>query len=94
MQCSSTNSFSIYSTRVSNELGGGRPQAACLATRVGMVLAIAIGVLVGLAMFLGRNLWGYAYSNDTEVVKHISKMMPILAVSFLVDCSVFSQVCN
>ncbi|RCV33204.1 hypothetical protein SETIT_7G064200v2 [Setaria italica] len=74
------------STRVSNELGAGRPQAARLATRVVMVLAIAIGILVGLAMVLVRNLWGYAYSNEAEVVKHISKMMPILAVSFLFDC--------
>ncbi|CAN6234706.1 unnamed protein product [Urochloa humidicola] len=74
------------STRVSNELGAGRPQAARLATRVVMVLAIMIGILVGLAMILVRNLWGHVYSNEAEVVKHISKMMPILAASFLFDC--------
>lgn len=75
-----------YSTRVSNELGAGRPHAAHLATRVVMVLAIVVGILIGLAMILVRNLWGYAYSNEEEVVKYISKMMPILAVSFLFDC--------
>ncbi|CAD6261205.1 unnamed protein product [Miscanthus lutarioriparius] len=74
------------STRVSNELGAGRPHAAHLATRVVMVLAIVVGILIGLAMILVRNLWGYAYSNEEEVVKYISKMMPILAVSFLFDC--------
>ncbi|CAL5032719.1 unnamed protein product [Urochloa decumbens] len=74
------------STRVSNELGAGRPQAAHLATRVVMVLAIVVGILIGLAMILVRNLWGYACSNEEEVVKYISKMMPILAVSFLFDC--------
>ncbi|PAN37694.1 hypothetical protein GQ55_7G106800 [Panicum hallii var. hallii] len=74
------------STRVSNELGAGRPQAARLATRVVMVLAIVVGILIGLVMILVRNLWGYAYSTEEEVVKYISKMMPILAVSFLFDC--------
>jgi len=74
------------STRVSNELGAGRPQAAHLATRVVMVLAIVVGILIGLAMILVRNLWGYAYSTEEEVVKYISKMMPILALSFLFDC--------
>jgi MATE family multidrug resistance protein len=78
--------FCPYSTRVSNELGAGRPHAAHLATRVVMVLAIVVGILIGLAMILVRNLWGYAYSNEEEVVKYISKMMPILAVSFLFDC--------
>jgi len=51
-----------------------------------MVLAIVVGILIGLAMILVRNLWGYAYSTEEEVVKYISKMMPILAVSFLFDC--------
>jgi multidrug resistance protein, MATE family len=51
-----------------------------------MVLAIVVGILIGLVMILVRNLWGYAYSTEEEVVKYISKMMPILAVSFLFDC--------
>jgi MATE family multidrug resistance protein len=74
------------STRVSNELGAGRPQAARLATRVVMVLATVIGVLIGVAMILVRNLLGHAYSNEAEVVKYISKMMRILAASFFLDC--------
>jgi len=43
------------STRVSNELGAGRPHAAHLSTRVVMVLAIVVGILIGLAMILVRN---------------------------------------
>ncbi|OEL12932.1 Protein DETOXIFICATION 16 [Dichanthelium oligosanthes] len=74
------------SIRVSNELGAGRPQAARLATRVVMVMSIVVGILIGLAMILVRNLWGYAYSNEEEVVKYVSKMMPILAVIFFFDC--------
>ncbi|PNT60859.1 hypothetical protein BRADI_5g07146v3 [Brachypodium distachyon] len=73
------------STRVSNELGAGRPHAARLATRVIMALGIVSGVSVGLLMILVRNLWGYAYSNEEEVVEYVARIMPILAVTFLFD---------
>ncbi|VAH31639.1 unnamed protein product [Triticum turgidum subsp. durum] len=73
------------STRVSNELGAGRPDAARLATYVIMVLGLVSSVSVGLAIILVRNLWGYAYSNEKEVVEYIARMMPILAVTFLFD---------
>ncbi|KAL5215900.1 hypothetical protein ABZP36_007301 [Zizania latifolia] len=74
---------SAISTRVSNELGAGRPEAARLASRVVMVVGIVVAVAVGLAMVSVRHLLGYAYSNEEEVVQYISRMMPILAVSFL-----------
>lgn len=70
---------------MSNELGAGRPHAAHLATHVIMALSIMSGVSVGLLMILVRNLWGYAYSKEEEVVQYIAKIMPILAVTFLFD---------
>ncbi|KAK3121886.1 hypothetical protein QOZ80_8BG0662380 [Eleusine coracana subsp. coracana] len=73
------------STRVSNELGAGRPQAARLAAGVVVFLSVLVAVVVGLVMVLVRNLWGYAYSNDEKVVKYIARMMMLLAVSFLFD---------
>ena len=36
-------------------------------------------------MILLRNVWGYAYSSDKDVVTYIARMLPILAVSFFVD---------
>ncbi|PNT62725.1 hypothetical protein BRADI_4g07595v3 [Brachypodium distachyon] len=72
-------------TRVSNGLGAGRPQAARLAARVVMLLALAVGASQGLAMFLLRNVWGYAYSNDEQVAGYIARMMPILAISIVFD---------
>ncbi|XBH94390.1 hypothetical protein VPH35_085177 [Triticum aestivum] len=73
------------STRVSNELGAGRPEAARLATRVIMVLGLAAGVVLGLLMLSVRNIWGYAYSNEKEVVEYIARMMPLLSVSIIFD---------
>ncbi|RLM80751.1 protein DETOXIFICATION 16-like [Panicum miliaceum] len=73
------------SIRVSNELGAGRPQAARLATRVVVLLAISLGVCEGLVMVLARNLLGYAYSNEEEVALYTARLTPILAVCTLFD---------
>ncbi|KAJ0047950.1 hypothetical protein Pint_16950 [Pistacia integerrima] len=73
------------STRVSNELGAGNAEGARLAVRVVLVVAITVGILVGSVLLLIRNIWGYAYSNEIEVVKYVSSMMPILAVSNFLD---------
>ena len=73
------------STRVSNELGAGRPQAARLAARVVVLLALIVGMSEGLVMVLVRDLWGYAYSNEEEVARYTARMMPVLAVSVMLD---------
>nr|XP_015882953.2 protein DETOXIFICATION 16-like [Ziziphus jujuba var. spinosa] len=73
------------STRVSNELGAGHPEAARLAVTVVLIVAITEGLLVGAVLILIRNVWGYAYSNETEVVKYVATMMPILALVNFID---------
>ncbi|CAK8534220.1 unnamed protein product [Lathyrus sativus] len=73
------------SIRVSNELGAGHPWAARLAVCIVVVIGIIESILVGVVMILLRNIWGYAYSNEVEVVQYISKMMPILALSNFLD---------
>ncbi|KAF7819934.1 protein DETOXIFICATION 16-like isoform X1 [Senna tora] len=73
------------STRVSNELGAGNPRAARSAVYVVLIMAIIVGILVGAVMILIRNVWGYAYSNDEQVVQYVASMLPILAASNFVD---------
>lgn len=73
------------STRISNELGAEHPQAARLALHVVLVIALSEGVVVWLVLVLIRNVWGYAYSNEAEVVTYVATMMPILATSNLID---------
>ncbi|CAL5058713.1 unnamed protein product [Urochloa decumbens] len=81
-----TGLSAAISTRVSNELGAGRPQAARLATRVVRFLALCIGVSEALVVVLVRNIWGRAYSRDKDVVKYTAKMMPFVAASIMLDC--------
>lgn len=73
------------STRVSNELGAGHPEAARLVVCVVLVMAVTEGILVGSVLILIRNVWGYAYSNEIEVVKYVASMLPILAASNFLD---------
>ncbi|KAA3476025.1 protein DETOXIFICATION 16-like [Gossypium australe] len=71
------------STRVSNELGAGNPEAARLAVNVVIVVAICVGLSVRLILI--RSIWGHAYSNEVEVVKYVAVMMPLVATSNFLD---------
>ncbi|XP_066353257.1 protein DETOXIFICATION 16-like isoform X1 [Miscanthus floridulus] len=72
-------------TRVSNKLGAGQPQAAKLAMRVVMCMALSSGFILPMAMILLRSVWGQMYRNEQEVVAYIAKMMPVLGISFFID---------
>ncbi|XP_027917735.1 protein DETOXIFICATION 16-like isoform X1 [Vigna unguiculata] len=73
------------SIRVSNELGGGNPKAASVAVRVVLSMAFIEGMVLVSAMILLRNVWGHVYSNDKEVIRYVSFMMPTLAISSFLD---------
>ncbi|MBA0714220.1 hypothetical protein Golax_013205 [Gossypium laxum] len=73
------------STRVSNELGAGNPEAARLAVNVVIAMAIFEALLVGSILMLIRNILGYAYSNEVEVVKYVAALLPLVATSNLLD---------
>lgn len=77
--------YSLCSTRVSNELGAGKPQAARLAVYVVLGMAVTVGTIVGIVLISIRNIWGYAYSNDVQVVRYVAIMLPIVAASNFLD---------
>jgi multidrug resistance protein, MATE family len=56
-----------------------------LAVCVVVVIAVIESILVGAVVILIRNIWGYAYSNEEKVVKYVANMMPLLAVTALLD---------
>uniref|UniRef100_A0A8I6WHW7 Protein DETOXIFICATION n=1 Tax=Hordeum vulgare subsp. vulgare TaxID=112509 RepID=A0A8I6WHW7_HORVV len=73
------------STRVSIELGAGRPQVARLATIVVICMALFAGSVISITMILLRKSWGYMYNNEEEVMTYIARMIPVLGVSFFLD---------
>ncbi|WKA08762.1 hypothetical protein VitviT2T_026456 [Vitis vinifera] len=76
---------SAVSTRVSNELGAGRPHAARLAVQVVLFLAITEGLSVSLLAVAVRGVWGYMYTNEEELIRYLAAIMPVLAVSNFID---------
>ncbi|KAJ6793452.1 protein DETOXIFICATION 16-like [Iris pallida] len=76
---------SAVSVRVSNELGSGNPQAARLSVRAVVIISVIEGAIVAIATILMRNIWGYLYSNEREVVKYVSVLIPLLAISDFMD---------
>ncbi|XP_044467744.1 protein DETOXIFICATION 14-like [Mangifera indica] len=73
------------STRVSNELGAGNPQAARLAVYVAMILSVSEAVIVSTALFCCRYIIGYAYTNDNAVVDYVINLAPLLSLSVIMD---------
>lgn len=50
------------------------------------------GILAATIMIVGRNVWGYCYSKEEEVVRYVAEMLILIAVSHFFDGlqSVFS----
>ena len=42
-------------------------------------------LMIGYTLFSIKNVWGYVYSNEGEVVDYISSMLPLLATSIVMD---------
>ncbi|CAL1401449.1 unnamed protein product [Linum trigynum] len=84
------------STRVSNELGAGRPRTAILAVYVALAMAITEWTLVGTVLVSGRNIWGRLYSKEERVVKYVAEMLLVIAAFHLFDAiqSVLSGICR
>ncbi|XWS75514.1 hypothetical protein CRYUN_Cryun01aG0096000 [Craigia yunnanensis] len=73
------------STRVSNELGAGNPQAARLSVIVAMIIAAMESITVAIALFSCRHVLGYLFSNEKQVVNYVAEMIPLLCISVLMD---------
>ncbi|CAN1122737.1 Protein DETOXIFICATION 1 [Linum perenne] len=74
------------STRVSNELGGSRPQSARMAVVVALSLAFTEASIMTAILFLCRNFVGYAYTKDLHVLHYVATIIPFLCLSILTDC--------
>ncbi|XP_047965925.1 protein DETOXIFICATION 12-like [Salvia hispanica] len=78
---------SSASTRISNQLGAGRPQGARLSVVALLILATVNAFVVSLAIFLNRNVFGYVFSNEKEVVDYVTRMAPLVCLSIIADCA-------
>ncbi|PIN00432.1 putative membrane protein, predicted efflux pump [Handroanthus impetiginosus] len=73
------------STRISNELGAGKPQAARVSVIALMLLAAIDAIIVSTSLFISRNVFGYIFSNEKEVVDYVTDMAPLVCLSIIMD---------
>jgi multidrug resistance protein, MATE family len=66
-------------------LGSGNPQGAQLSVFAAFIICLTEGLIVAIITILVRDIWGFLYSNETEVVKYVSVMMPVLVTSDFMD---------
>uniref|UniRef100_M1A5T2 Protein DETOXIFICATION n=3 Tax=Solanum tuberosum TaxID=4113 RepID=M1A5T2_SOLTU len=76
---------SAVSTRVSNELGAGNPQRARISVFTVMLLTVMEAILISATLFGCRNIFGFIYSSEMEVVNYVAKIAPLLSLSVIMD---------
>ncbi|XP_031265260.1 protein DETOXIFICATION 14-like [Pistacia vera] len=73
------------STRVSNALGAGNPQAARVAVRTAVFLTVLETVIVSSILYASRHVFVYLFSNDKEVVDYVTKMAPLICLCVMLN---------
>lgn len=74
-----------FSTRVSNQLGAGNHQGARISVISVALIAATETILVSTTVFACRNVFGYIFSNEKEVVDYVANMAPLLCLSVITD---------
>uniref|UniRef100_A0A2N9I7M2 Protein DETOXIFICATION n=1 Tax=Fagus sylvatica TaxID=28930 RepID=A0A2N9I7M2_FAGSY len=73
------------STRVSNELGAGNPQAARVTVFAVLFLTVAETSIVSTILLASGHVFGYTFSNEKEVVDYVATMAPLVSLSVIMD---------
>ncbi|CAN1234431.1 Protein DETOXIFICATION 14 [Linum perenne] len=73
------------STRVSNELGRGNPEGARISMCSAMFVITAEALIVSTSLFACRRVFGYSFSNETEVIEYVTRMAPLICLSVIID---------
>ncbi|KAL4180410.1 hypothetical protein AMTRI_Chr13g91940 [Amborella trichopoda] len=73
------------STIISNKLGARQPQAARVSAHIAMCMAFSNSVVISSMVIAVRGFLGYLYTNDQPIIKHLPKIIPLLATSIFMD---------
>ena len=73
------------STRVGNLIGAQSALGAKRAGHASALLSVVVGFIVMISMLAAKNVYGYIFSDDKEVVNLVARVMPLVA-SFQACC--------
>ncbi|KAJ0095830.1 hypothetical protein Patl1_15210 [Pistacia atlantica] len=79
------NFLFLCSTRVSNALGAGNPQAARVAVRAAVFLTVLETVIMSSILYASRHAFGYLFSNEKEVVDYVTTMAPLICLCVMLN---------
>ncbi|KAF3330396.1 MATE efflux family protein LAL5 [Carex littledalei] len=68
------------STRVSHELGAGRPTQAKLASAVGIVVSMVCGITSCLFTISVKDVWGQMFNKDPNILHLTAVALPIIGI--------------
>ncbi|OVA14168.1 Multi antimicrobial extrusion protein [Macleaya cordata] len=81
----SSLSFAV-STRVGNELGANQPKKARLAAIIGLCSSFFLGFTALIFAVMVRNVWASMFTQDLEIIKLTSLVLPIIGLCELGNC--------
>ncbi|KAJ7460689.1 MOP flippase [Mycena latifolia] len=67
------------STRVGNLIGSRSPIGAKHAAHASALVSVVVGLLVMIIMMSTKDVYGYLFSDDVDVVRLVSQVMPLVA---------------
>ncbi|XP_061130864.1 multidrug and toxin extrusion protein 1-like [Syngnathus typhle] len=73
------------SVRVGNALGAGNSVQAKLSCKVSIICTSAVACFVGLSLTLSRNVVGYIFTTDPNILKRTADVMVVFGVMHLAD---------
>ncbi|XP_028255897.1 multidrug and toxin extrusion protein 1-like isoform X2 [Parambassis ranga] len=73
------------SVRVGNALGAGKIEEAKLSCKVPIVCAFIIACFVGAGLSISRNVIGYIFTSEQDILQRVSEVMIIFGVMHLSD---------
>ncbi|XP_049576093.1 multidrug and toxin extrusion protein 1 isoform X2 [Syngnathus scovelli] len=73
------------SVRVGNALGAGNSMQAKLSCKVSIICTFAVACCVGLSLTLSRNVVGYIFTTDPDILKRTADVMVVFGVMHLAD---------
>ncbi|XP_021826924.1 protein DETOXIFICATION 35-like isoform X4 [Prunus avium] len=73
------------STRVSNELGMGRPRAAKYAVCTAVLQSLIVGILSMIAVFISRDYFAMVFTNSEDMQRAVARLAYFLGVTMLLN---------
>ncbi|KAK4768730.1 hypothetical protein SAY87_003871 [Trapa incisa] len=80
-----SHSYTLSSTRISNELGAGNTHQAKKAIAVTLKLSVILAITFVLALSFGHNLWASLFSESRTIIDNFASLTPFLAISITLD---------